>query len=337
MNVQRDIVHLRDTRRWTERQIARHLEIPPATVHYWLAKADAPDHDEEGEDEPKKRGRPRVTTVESDARFYQECRENPFRSAVDIRNELAPSISVATVRKRLKEQGLRCRIPARKPYLAPVHIRKRFQFAMQFLNWSIAEWEKVVFTDEKVFRASSRGAVRVYRPKDSGRFEKAYLAPSSNPTGRFTICVWVAFGKGFRKILRVERKTLNALYYTTRILPAIRPHFHEQRRHHQRDLIFMQDRSSIHMSKLANEWFQGNNISTLDEWPPKGPDMNPVENVWAELVRRIPNNHTNKEQLWENVHEAFNDLEEDYFNKLIASMPKRMFLVRWAQGGWTKY
>lgn len=334
MNARHDIVHLRRTRHWTERQIARHLHLPPATVHYWLAKADRVQEDEE----PPKRGRPRVTTVDMDGLFFLESRDNPFRSAVDIRNKVAPTISVATVRKRLKEFGLRCRVPARKPFLTPVHIQKRLAFADRYFGWSVRDWEEVVFSDEKIFRASSKGPVHVYRPKDSSRFEKEFMTPSTNVTGRFTICVWMAFGKDFGEIRRVERKTLNAAYYTTRILPVIRKHFHDQKRDYAKDLIFMQDRSSIHMSKLAAEWFQANNITTMDDWPPKGPDMNPVENVWAELVRKIPNNHTNAEQLWENVDRAFKELKKTtYLSKLMASMPRRMIQVQLARGGWTKY
>lgn len=123
------IVQLRDTRGWTERQIGEHLHVPRATVHYWLAKHDAPEDEEEEDKNP--RGRPRVTTTAQDEALAQASRAHPFETAVDLRNRLAPDISVHTVRKRLKEQGQRCRVPARKPFLRAEHVRKRLEFAIR--------------------------------------------------------------------------------------------------------------------------------------------------------------------------------------------------------------
>lgn len=101
--------------------------------------------------------------------------------------------------------------------------------------------------------------------------------------------------------------------------------------------MYMHDLSPIHKSNLTKSWFVANNIRWMKKWPPKGPDMNPVENVWAELVRTIKPNPTNEERLWENVQDAFAKLTECYFDTLIESMPRRMELVCEAKGGWSKY
>lgn len=323
MERRRDIVQLRETG-LTERQIARRLELAPSTVHYWLAQEDAPKSS-------RKRGRPRITTPELDTSLVLESFHNPFQTAMDIRNELAPGISVDTVRKRLKEGGLKCRIPARKPFLKDTHLRKRLEFARRYFNWGVKQWENVVFSDEKIFRASSKGPLRVYRPEQSHRFDKKYLVPSTNPEGRFTVCVWMAFGKNFQTMLRVQQKTLDSTYYTEVILPSIEHHLHEN------ELLYMHDRSSVHFSVRTQQWLDMHNIDVMDDWPPKGPDMNPVENVWAELVRRTRNDATNRDQLYENVHASFLQLDTTYFDKLIASMPKRLKKVMEAKGGWTKY
>lgn len=324
MNNHQEIVRLRQEKQWSERKIANHLQIPASTVHYWLSKKEAP--------EKAARGRPRKTTADTDAHLYQHSLNHPFATAQEVRNQVAPHISAATVRKRLKEKGMQCRVPARKPFLNPGHIQKRFDFARLHSTWDTQQWGNVVFSDEKIFRASSRGPLRVYRPKGSNRFDRRYLASSENAQGkRFTICVWVAFGKKLKEIHWVRQRTLNAEYYITRILPLIRD------RLQQHSLIFMQDRSSIHMSRRARDWFDMNNIQTMQDWPPKGPDMNPVENLWAELVRRLKDHPDNKDLLWEMVHKEFEELDDTYFDKLVDSMPKRMSMVQAAEGGWIKY
>lgn len=325
MNYRREIVQLRDAKGWTEKEIGQHLDLPPSTVHYWLSKED------ESEKELPKRGRPRATSTSLDLSLVLDSLDNPFHTAVDIRDHLAPGISVDTVRNRLREHGMRCRTPARKPFLRQIHLEKRLEFARGHLYWSVRDWENVVFSDEKIFRASSRGPVRVYRPSESNRFDPRFILPTSNTPDRFTICVWMAFGKDFKILEPIHRKTLNKEYYTTVILPLVRDHLQRFGR------VFMQDRSPIHTSYQATHWFEANNIEVMDDWPPKGPDMNPVENVWAELVRRIRNDATNRDQLWENVEAAFTVLSREYFNKLIASMPTRMQKVVDAEGGWTKY
>ena len=101
----------------------------------------------------------------------------------------------------------------------------------------------------------------------------------------------------------------------------------------------MQDLSPIHTSRAVTEWLQRNNVLTMDDWPPKGPDMNPVENIWAELVRLSDQQPppSNRSELWDNVQAAFNLLEDDYFQALLDSMPRRMETVVVKQGGWTKY
>lgn len=331
MNYRDEIVRLYQTEKLSERTIAKRLEIPRSTVHYWLAKEEGVAAAAAAATRSAKRGRPRVTTGAIDTALYLQSQEHPFQSAVEIRDTVVPGVSVDTVRKRLKERGLRCRIPARKPALKAEHIEKRLSFARNHIGWSVRDWERVVFSDEKIFRASSGGPLRVYRPSTSNRFDPPYVALSENPSGRFTICVWMAFGKEFRCMHRVEQRTLDSQYYTERILPLIEDHVREN------DLIYMHDNSSIHNSRVSRHWCQVHNINVMEDWPPKGPDMNPVENVWAELVRRVRNHPENRKQLWENVWEAFQNIDDDYFQNLIDSMPRRIAKVIEAEGRWTKY
>ncbi|GIY48967.1 transposable element Tcb2 transposase [Caerostris extrusa] len=339
MEYRHEIYRLYDQEHLTERAIARKLDLSPSTVHYWITR--------QGEAAKTKSGRPRVTSPDMDQAIYTASIRDPFLTAVDLRLQVPTPCSVDTVRNRLKERGLKCRIPARKPFLTEAHRQLRHMFATSHLHWSVDVWHRVVFSDEKIFRSSTRGPLVVYRPlRGSDRYDDQYIVPSSSVTGQspFTICVWMAFGGNgrVRHIHRVEQKTLNAQYYTTRILPLIAPHLSGNEEEGENELLFMQDLSSIHMSRLTLQWLERNNISLLDDWPPKGPDMNPVENVWAELVRRVEKRtrgegSNNRDQLWENIQYAFETLEDDYFDNLVESMPRRVDTVSSKSGGWSKY
>lgn len=43
---------------------------------------------------------------------------------------------------------------------------------------------------------------------------------------------------------------------------------------------FQQDNSSAHSEADASEWFMQESVATI-EWPPRIPDLNPAENLWA--------------------------------------------------------
>lgn len=341
MDVRRVIFHLYEEQHLSERAIARQLGLSPSTVHYWVVR--------HGESATTKSGRPRITDTQTDQTLYEASVKDPFLTAVDLLRELTPGCSVYTIRNRLREKGLKCRTPARKPFLTQRHRQGRYTFAHSHLHWSEKEWHRVVFSDEKVFRSSSRGALRVYRPvKGSDRYDDRYLVHSSNPSDtsvpRFTISVWLAFGarEKIREIHRIEQKTLNSEYYTTRILPSIESRVCEDEEVELKNLIFMQDLSSIHTSHVTQRWLHEHNVRVMEDWAVKGPDMNPVENIWAELVRRIEIQRRqtgvqNANQLWEDILQAFNELPREYFKNLIKSMPRRVATVAGKHGGWTKY
>jgi hypothetical protein len=110
--------------------------------------------------------------------------------------------------------------------------------------------------------------------------------------------------------------------------------------HHHRDgAIFQQDNAAIHTSRLTKAWFSERNMTVLD-WPAKSPDLNPIENMWGVLARRVyagGRQFQSRKELIRVILREWEGIEPLLIKNLIVSMPKRVGSVLELQGGKTKY
>ena len=70
------------------------------------------------------------------------------------------------------------------------------------------------------------------------------------------------------------------------------------------------------------------------------PDLNPIENIWGILLRRIyaeNKQYQSKEELKQAIQQAWEDLDQETIDNLILSMPNRLFQVINRNGGPTDY
>jgi transposase len=94
---------------------------------------------------------------------------------------------------------------------------------------------------------------------------------------------------------------------------------------------FQQDHSSIHDSRVVQEWLsQQANVELID-WPPRAPDMNPIENMWSEVKRTMEETWPvlpprNSSKLWTLVSDVWDEVasSQRYIQSLIDSMTQRM-------------
>ncbi len=103
------------------------------------------------------------------------------------------------------------------------------------------------------------------------------------------------------------------------------------------DFIFQQDLAPAHTAKSTKSWLNDHGVGVLD-WPANSPDLNPIENLWG-IVKRKMRNKIPKiaDELKATVKETWASIPPQQCHKLITSMPCRIEAVIKAKGAPTKY
>ena len=139
----------------------------------------------------------------------------------------------------------------------------------------------MIFTDEKSFPTTATNRRYVWRPEDT-RFEAQNIQElrSGRTSLSFHGWMWAGF---LGDLMKIEGH-LTAQKYIN-ILERMWPSTHANAIAAPNTIRFVHERSPIHTSLFAWEWPGKQPEMEVTDWPSKGYDMNPIENVWAMMVR----------------------------------------------------
>jgi len=92
-----------------------------------------------------------------------------------------------------------------------------------------------------------------------------------------------------------------------------------------------------HTAKGTKSWFNDHGVTVLD-WPANSPDLNPIENLWGIVKRKMRDTRPNNaDDLKAAIKATWASITPEQCHRLIASMPRRIDAVIHAKGGPTKY
>jgi len=311
-----------------ESYIAQRIPCDVRSVRHWLAHPDL-------KDSPRT-GRKRKTTAEQDDAIIDEAKETKFTTPRRIRRKLGLDVSSRTIDRRLIEVGLFGRVARHKKKFNEEEIRKRLSFAEGYKNWTEEDWMCVEYADEKIFWGEGFwGQVFVRRPKGEALNPDYCVDQDPHPT---KVNAWACFsghGLGYMYIFNenMDAKLLQGIL-GTHLIESAELHFDVD---HAEQWWFLQDNAPQHKSVLVREWLFNNGIQCID-FPPYSPDLNPIENLWADLARRVEKFQCETmEELQDIVAEEWKNTDKELLRTLARSMPKRCQAVIDAHGDHTSF
>ncbi|GBM41833.1 Transposable element Tc1 transposase [Araneus ventricosus] len=232
--------------------------------------------------------------------------------------------------------GLCSRRPTRVPLLTTRHRQLRLQWAREHRDWTMDEWKRVAWFDESRFLSHHvDGRVGVRRL--SGKQFLPSCTAGHTQAGGGGFMFWGTFSWAALGPVVVVEQTMKAANYLNIIADQLHPYmafvFPTG--------IFQQDNAPCHKDRIVLEWFEEyTDEFHLMSWPPTSPDLNPMEHVWYVMERQLraqtppcPNISTLRDRfldIWYNLSPVM-------YQKLGASMPRRVAAVLKAKGGAKRY
>ncbi|KAI2656116.1 Transposable element Tc1 transposase [Labeo rohita] len=143
--------------------------------------------------------------------------------------------------------------------------QRRLTWAKEKKKWTVAQWSKVLFSDESKFCISfGNQGPRVWRKGGEAHSTSCFKSSVKFP---------------------------------------------------QSDL------APAHTAKSTKSWLNDHGVGVLD-WPANSPDLNPIENLWDIVKRKMRNKRPNNaEELKATVKETWASIPPQQCHRLITSMP----------------
>ncbi|KAL0163096.1 hypothetical protein M9458_042492 [Cirrhinus mrigala] len=295
------------------------VDIQSLAVHRALCPSTLIERRREGKDVVEKK----CTSSWDNCTLERTVKQNPFKNVGEIHKEwtaAAVCASRTTTHRLMQDVGFSCRIPCVKPLLNNRQRQKRLAWAKGKMDWTAAEWSKVMFSDER-----SQSLEEERRGTESMLLEvQCKVSTVSDGLGCHVIC-W-CWSTVFSVFSAVYQDVLEHF-----MLPAADQLYGDA------DFTFQQDLAPAHSAKATSTWFKDHGIPVLN-WPANSPDLNPIENLWGIVKRKMryarPNN---AEALKATIRATWALITPEQCHRLIDSMPRRIAAVIQAKGAPTKY
>jgi len=173
-----------------------------------------------------------------------------------------------------------------------------------------------MFTDEKYFDSNDHGSMR------------EWVLPGMQPSGRVRdtwaphVHVWGAVGHGVRFLVLLPKGRQTEDQYKKKCLI---PLFQYLKRKGLENRVLQYDGDRSHDATGIRKYLKNKKVEVLEDWPPRSPELTPIENMWAIVQQRVDAcGPSDAEELWKFVKQEWDAIPEETVNNLVGSFPSRL-------------
>lgn len=312
--------------------IMRATKLPKDFVIYWMHH---PTPSGSVADLPRSSGK-KVVTPAVKQRIRRMMKDKPnvsIRSVADRLNASGVKISKSTVGRVAHDANLR---PYRRPPKPKQHRgdkAKRLRFVDKYKDH---DWKCTWYGDEKRFTTYSRSN----RKNDIIWTDIPSKVPHSDRVAHpISINAYAAFSLDGYTDIHLFEESMTAERYINILQDVLLPATSAVMG--DRTWCYLQDSDPKHRARATIRFLDEHVPEYIPpgDWPPRSPDLNPMENVWALLAKRVRlSNPQTKQELKREIRAAWRHIMTDELRQhMVESMPHRFRLVRKGRGHITKY
>jgi transposase len=279
----------------------------------------------------KKLGSPRKVTREIIQRVEELTLADRRMTDVQVAQiikEHFTSVCPETIRQIRKSLGFFFERPVRTFCLTPVQKANRLAWCQNEQRLG-RDWSKVFVTDESYFWLGDDGRPLWRRRGERGPDVQVQLNKFPKK-----LMVFAGFSMVYKSaIILITHGTVTAESYVDDLIDqsGLIPDLNNI--YGARGWTFMQDGASAHTAASTMDYLRLY-CDVLEDWPSGSPDLNPIENVWALMKRKVGAVQCQSiEDLGDIIIETWNSITQQEMTNLMMSMPTRIQATIDAQGG----
>jgi len=326
-------------KKYSELTISRRLNIPRATVHYWVTRSK--DSQRTVEDLPRS-GRPSKLLQEHKKAVRAKARRGQSTSKIakSINRKYGLDISRHAVTRALHSGKKPLKwLPLTKSRVLRENNRKeRLEWCRSVKPKSL---RNAVFLDGKVCTLYEQPSNRrrfAYQSVDEkpitckGKLIGHFFFYAAITRGHKSELFFVAPSPSRRSELPKSRESFQSKHFI-QFMKDIKPTFEEW--YPNGNYVVIMDKAKQHTSTASKTAMDGLNLPILWSFPAQCWDINCIEHVWAQLSMAMQGHKARTPYGFRRaIDKAWNGISQVTVDKIIANVPKRIKKIVGSDGNW---